>query len=337
MSRIRVSLAALLAFCAAGGNALAQQDSGPRRIGFLSVYAETDPGSQAWHKSFRDGLEERGWIVGRNISIAHRWVRSRSECRKTGRRACLPILVDELLAEKVELIVVHGGLPARVAADRAPGLPVVMAEVSDAVGRGVVKSLARPGGSITGLTSITPVLAEKRLELLKEVMPGLSRIAVLWTPNAPASTYGLKKITELAERLGLEFVPVELRRGNVLEEAFEKANRGGAQAFISTSGVASSFGIGKITRLANGTGLPAIFSDRVHVREGALLSYNRDNGDLYRRAATFVDRILRGAKPGDLPVEQPRRFYLAVNLKTAKALGITIPRSVLLRADEVIE
>jgi len=337
VSRSLLPLLAGLALWAAGADALAQQGLGGHRIGFLSVYAEADPESRRWQQSFRDGLRDRGWIIGRNITLVHRWIRSTPECRIAGRRVCLPRLVDELLAEKVELIVVHGGLPARVVQQRAPALPVVMAEASDAVGRGIVKSLAKPGGSITGLTSITPVLAAKRLELLKEIVPGLFRVAVLWTPDAPASPYAWKQIKAPAHELGIELVSVRLSRGSDLDTVFANIARTGAGALITTSGVGSTFGKRRISALVNRSGLPGIFIDAEVVRAGGLISYNRDNNELYRRAATFVDKILKGAKPADLPVEQPTRFFLAINLKTARALGVTIPGSVLLRADEVIE
>lgn len=318
-------------------SARAQADKQIRRIGFLSVYAESDPSSQSWHESFRQGLRERGWIPGKNMTLVYRWVRGRRECKISGRRACVPNLIDELTSQNVELIVVHGGYPARAIEERAPGLPVVMAEASDALGRGIVKSLARPGGNITGLSSITPVLAAKRLEILKAIVPGLKRVGVLWTPNAPASTYGWKSIKKLARRLGLQLESVELRRNDDLGKTLAGATKAGVGAFVTTSGVASTFGVKKITELIIETRRPAVFTDAAHTRYGGLLSYNRDNHDLYRRAADYVDRILKGSKPAEMPVEQPTKFNLVVNLKTAKALGITVPRSILLRATDVIE
>jgi putative ABC transport system substrate-binding protein len=247
------------------------------------------------------------------------------------------VLVNELLALHVELIVVHGGLPARVIQRMNKSIPVVMAEASDAVGRGVVKSLARPGGSITGLTSITPLLGAKRLQLLKEIVPDLSRVAVLWTPEAPASTYDWKKIQSPARRLGLQLHSMKLRRSDDPGKAFRDVAGSGVGALISTSGVVSVFGEELIAGLVVKSGLPAIFTNRNEVRLGVLMSYNRVTEDLYRRAASYVDKILRGARPADLPVEQPTKFDMVVNLKTARALGITFPRSILLRADEVIE
>ncbi len=253
------------------------------------------------------------------------------------KRERLPALADELLGLKLEVIAVHGGSPARILQRKSKAIPIVMAEASDAVGRGIVQSLARPGGNITGLTSITPVLAVKRLELLKEIVPNLSRVAVLWTPKSPASRYAWKVIQHPAQQLGLQLHSTELRSPNDLGKAFDDAVRVGAGALISTSGVITTFGQKRITGLVLKSGLPAIFVSDVYVEAGGLMSYNRDTTELYRRAATYVDKILKGANPADLPVEQPTKFDLVVNLKTAKALGITFPPSILLRATEVIE
>jgi putative ABC transport system substrate-binding protein len=253
------------------------------------------------------------------------------------RRERLPALADELFRLKVEIIVVHGGHSARIVQQKSKTIPIVMAEASDALGRGIIQSLARPGGNITGLTSITPVLAAKRLELLKEIVPGLARVAVLWTPKSPASRYAWKVIQRPAQQLGLQLHSMELRSPNDLGKAFGDAVRAGAGALISTSGLIPTFGRKRIMGLAVKSRLPAIFTNAATVNAGGLISYNRATEDLYRRAATYVDKILKGAKPQDLPVEQPTKFRLVVNLKTAKVLGITFPRSILLRADKVIE
>ncbi len=306
-----------------------QSETKIRRIGFLSVFSSSFAASIRWHQAFRQGLRDHGWEIGKNISISYRWMERRRER--------LPALAEELLLLDPEIVVVHGGSPARIFQRKSKTIPIVMAEASDAVGRGIVQSLARPGGNITGLTSITPVLAAKRLELLKEIVPNLSRVAVLWTPKSPASRYAWKVIQHPAQQLGLQLHSTELRSPNDLGKAFDDAVRVGAGALISTSGVITSFGQKRITGLALKSGLPAIFVSDVYVEAGGLMSYNRDATELYRRAATYVDKILKGANPADLPVEQPTKFDLVVNLKTAKALGITFPPSILLRADKVIE
>ncbi len=307
----------------------AQQKETNRQIGFLSVFSQSHSGSIRWHQAFRQGLRDLGWVAGKNISIEYRWMERRRER--------LPALADELLGLKVEIIVVHGGHSARILQRKSKTIPIVMAEASDAVGRGIVQSLARPGGNITGLTSITPVLAAKRLEFLKEIVPGLARVAVLWTPKSPASRYAWKAIQRPAQRLGLQLHSTELRNSKDLSKAFDNAVRAGAGALISTSGVIPTFGRKWIKGLSVTSRLPAIFTNVSSVNAGGLMSYNRATEDLYRRAATYVDKILKGAKPADLPVQQPKKFELAINLKTAKKLGITIPNSVLFRADKVIK
>ncbi len=320
-----VTAFAILAFADPAG---AQQAEKIRRIGFLSVFSQANSRSVRYHQAFREGLRDLGWIAGKNISIEYRWMERRRER--------LPALADELLGLKVEVIVVHGGHPARVVQRKSKTIPIVMAEASDAVGRGIVQSLARPGGNITGMTSITPVLAAKRLELLKEIVPNLSRVAVLWTPKSPASIYAWKVIQRPAQQLGLQLHSMELRSPDDLAEVFNDAVRAGAGALIDTSGT-HTFGRKRITGLVAKSRLPAIYVGEATVVAGGLMSYNRDAADLYRRAAAYVDKILKGAKPADLPVEQPTKFDLVVNLKTANALGITLPPSILLRATEVIE
>ncbi len=323
------SVVASLAIFASANLAAAQQDEKIRRIGFLSIFSQSHSGSIRYHKAFQRGLRELGWVAGKNIDITYRWM--------DRRRERLPALADELLGLKVEIIVVHGGHAARIVQRKSKTIPIVMAEASDAVGRGIVQSLAQPGGNITGLTSITPVLVAKRLELLKEIVPGLARVGVIWTKKSPASRYAWKVIQRPAQQLGLQLHSTELRSPNDLAKAFDDAVRAGAGALIDTSGT-HTFGSKRIVGLAVKSGLPAIFlsAGRV-INLGGLMSYNRDAADLYRRAAAYVDKILKGAKPADLPVEQPTKFDLVVNLKTANALGITLPPSILLRATEVIE
>ena len=323
------SVVAALAMMASANLAWAQQDEKIRRIGFLSVFSHTDRFTRTWDKAFRQGLRDHGWVVGKNISISYRWM---------GReRERLPALADELLGLDPEIVVVHGGAPARILTRKSKTIPVVMAEVSDAIGRGVVRSLARPGGNITGLTSISAVLDGKRLELLKEIVPGLSVVAVFWTPKNPASKFAWQAIQEPARRLGLRLHSMKVRSADEFAKALDEANKAGAGALFPTVGMSTRFKRKSVLDLVTRSRLPTIFGATSYVKDGGLVAYARDMSDLYRRAATYVHKILNGAKPADLPIEQPTRFRLAVNLKTAKTLGITIPRSILLRADEVIE
>ncbi|MDH3445422.1 MAG: ABC transporter substrate-binding protein [Deltaproteobacteria bacterium] len=300
-----------------------------RRIGFLSTFSASHSGSTRWHEAFRQGLHEHGWVVGKNISIENRWV--------AGKRERIPELAAELLGLDVEVIVVHGGRPARVVQRMNKEIPIVMAEASDAVGRGIVKSLARPGGNITGLTSINVELFAKRLELLKAIVPTLSRVAVIWTPKSPASKHAWIETQLPARQLGLELHSMELRRSDELEKAFEDAARCGVGALVGTPGVLSTFNQKRISDLAVRSRLPTIYSGSDWVTDaGGLMSYATNYEDLYRRAATYVDKILNGANPADLPVEQPIAFELVINPKTAKQIGLTIPPNVLARANEVI-
>lgn len=275
-------------------------------------------------------------MINKNLAIVNRWVGGRDECRTSGRRVCIPKLVDELLSRRVELIVVHGGLPATIAQQRSKNVPVVMAGVSDAVGRGIIQSLAQPGGNVTGVTSRNPVLAAKRLELLREIVPSLSHVGVLWTPKTWASRYAWEQIQGPAKALGLVLHSIEMRRPADLKKVFANATKAGVQAVISTSGV-SGFQINQLVGLIQESKLPSIFPSEAHVRAGGLVSYNKDHEHLYYRAAAYVDQILKGAKARDLPVQQPTQFELLVNLKAARALGVAIPPAILLRANKVIE
>ena len=329
MIRIFAVFVAAFAVLASADPATAQQPEKIRHIGFLSVFSQSHSGSQRWHEAFRRGLKDLGWVVGKNITIEYRWMNRKRER--------LPTLAEELLGLDPEIVVVHGGSPARILTRKSKTIAVVMAEASDAVGRGVVRSLARPGGNITGLTSISAVLDAKRLELLNEIVPGLSVVAVLWTPENPASKFAWEAIQEPARRLGLRLHSMEVRSADEFGKALDATNKAGAGALFLTVGMTTRFKRKSVLDLVERSRLPTIFASTRYVRDGGLVAYARDMSDLYRRAATYVHKILNGAKPADLPIEQPTRFRLAVNLKTAKALGITIPRSILVRADEVIE
>lgn len=321
--------ALVLGMLAAPLTAEAQRPGKVRRIGFLSNFSSTHSGAMRWQEAFRRGLRDHGWIEGKNISIEYRWM--------AGRRERLPESAAELIGLNVEVVVVHGGGPARAVQRLSKTIPIVMAETSDAVGRGIVASLARPGGNITGLTSSNAELSEKRLELLKAIVPNLSRVALLWTPRSPASRHAWKETQLPARQLGIQLHSMEVRTADDLEKAFEDAVRARIGALAGTPGVLASFDQKRISALAVKHRLPTIYSGSDWVTDaGGLMSYATNYDDLYRRAATYVDKILKGAKPADLPVERPTKFDLVVNLKTARQLGITIPPSILYRADRVI-
>jgi len=308
----------------------AQQTGKIHRIGYLSVRGpDREKSSLA---AFHQGLRDLGWIKGQNIAIEYRWA--------AGRRERLPALAAELLGLKVELIVTGGGAAARAAQGASKTIPIVMAEATAPVARGLVQSLARPGGNITGLSRRSPEFFGKLLELLKGTVPDLTRVAVLWSPKHPASIVGWNAIQPPARQLGLELHSMEVRSPNDLDKAFQDANRARAGALVVMPGLNTGIGTSwkRIADLAAKSRLPAISTSRRFLRAGGLITYNTTRmADQYFRAATYVDKILKGAKPADLPVELPTNYIMRINLKTAKQLGITIPAEVLFQATEVIK
>jgi len=296
-------------------------------IGILSPFTRTD--AEPWHRAFRQGLRGLGWTEGTNLRIEERYA--------DGRADRLEGLAAELVELKVDVIVVTVTPDALAAARATKTIPIVMASAGDPLGTGLAVSLARPGGNVTGLTRISTDLAGKRLELLKEVAPRVSRIAVLWNPQDAISALSWQEIQGPAQRLGLALHSLEARSKDELEAAFTSAI--GAKDGAVTALPAPLFvdDRKRITDFAIANKLPSVFHLPEFVQSGGLLSYGPDRVDLFRRAAAYVDKILRGAKPGDLPIEQPNKFVFIVNLRTAKAVGLTIPESVLVRADEVIE
>lgn len=305
----------------------AQQAGKVYRIGYLSVRAPDR--EKPLLAAFHQGLRELGYVEGKNIVIEYRWAERRRER--------LPALTAELLRHKLELVVTGGGAAARAVQRASKTIPIVMAEATAPVARGLVQSFARPGGNTTGLSYIPPELFGKWLELLKEIVPNLSRVAVLWSPKGPASVLGWNSIQLPAKQLEVQLHSMEVRSPNDFDKAFEDAARAHAEALVVMPN--SRIGV-KRKRLANlvaKSRLPAISQSGGFVRRGGLMSYGARMSDLYRRAATFVDKILKGTKPADLPVEQPRKFDFVVNLKAAKRLGITISPGVLLRATKVIK
>ena len=311
--------------------AAAQKAGTVFKIGFLTAVS---PGKTFKLRlaAFRQGLRKLGYVEGKNIVIEERYAK--------GNRKRLPALAAELVGLKADVIVTHGGSIARIAdqAARKAGtaIPIVFASTSDPIGYGVVANLARPGGNITGLSSSSGDLVAKRLQLLKEVVPSASRIAVFWNPAVGHTARNLKALQSVAPRFGVKLVPIVFAKPNV-EGAFDAMRRERPDALnILGWGLTSPYRK-RIAKFGLKNRLPTMRTSPRSVVAGALMSYGVDSLDLYRRAATYVHNILKGAKPADLPVEQPTKFYLTLNLKTAKALAITFPRSILLRADRVIE
>ncbi len=313
------------------GPVAAEPANGMHRIGYLTAGSE----KAFRHRltAFRRGLAALGYVEGRNIVLEERYA--------AGKRKRLPGMAAELVGLGVDLIVTNGTTATRLA-DRAAKkagkkIPVVFALATDPVGNGLVASLARPGGTITGFATSNSLLVAKRLALLKEMVPSATRIAVLWSPHAKSIPPQLNTLKSVAPGLGIELVPIVFDRPDQFEPTFAaiRAARPDALNVLGWS-LINAFR-GRIAVRALEMRLPTMMTNRRSVVAGGLLSYGAHTVDLYRRAATYVDKILKGANPADLPVEQPTRFYLTVNLKTAKALGISVPRAILLRADEVIE
>ena len=280
-------------------------------------------------EAFRQGLRDLGYVEDRNIRIEYRWAEGRYER--------LPALIAELIAAKVAVIVT-AGTPASLAVKKATqSIPLVMVAVGDPVGTGLVASIARPGGNATGLTSITPELEGKRLELIKEMVPTVSRLAVFWNP-ANAYQLGDKKEVEAAATvLHLPLLPLAVRTAEELDDAFAAILAERADAVLVLADRVFLHNRGRIAGFLAEHRLPAMNAYRELVEAGGLMSFGPSYAVMHRQAATYVDKILRGAKPADLPIEQPAKFEFVVNLKSAAALGLTVPLSLLARADEVIE
>jgi putative ABC transport system substrate-binding protein len=282
-------------------------------------------------KAFEEGLRELGYVEGRNVVSEYRFA--------DRQRERLSDLAAELVRLKVDVIVT-GSNPGTMAAKQATTtIPIVMVVGQDPVGAGLIASVRRPGGNVTGLSSsVGPEINGKRVELLKEVVPRMSRVAGLWNPDLPGNVAPWEAAEEAARRLGVTLLSVEVRGLREIERAFARIKRERAQAlFVIGDALALSPVRGEIPALAAKNRLPAIYGVREPVEAGGLMSYGVSLRDQYRRAAAYVDKILKGAKPADLPVEQPTKFELVINLKTAKALGLTIPQSLLIRAAELIQ
>src|SRR5574342_529155 len=308
----------------------AQQAGKVFRIGILANLWDADPQGAALWEAFIKGLRDFGYVEGQNITIVHR--------SSDGRYERLPGLAADLVRLKVDVIVVPAPQNAVAAKEATRTIPIVMASSGDPVAEGLVASLARPGGNITGLTGVAgPEIAGKRLELLKEAVPKASRVAVLSNPTNPISAPALGETKAAARSLRLQLQMVEARGPDETERAFAAMGRERADALIVVNDGMLLAHRTRIAALAAQHRLPTMWGGREYVDAGGLMSYSASGRDHFRRAATYVDKILKGAKPGDLPVEQPTKFELVINLKTAKALGLTIPPSLLQRADQVIE
>src|SRR6266545_7576915 len=295
------------------------------RIGFL-FYGAAGPSPEL--DAFRQGLRDLGYIEGQNITIEYRFA--------NGRLGHLPELAAELARLKLDVIVTPG-TPASMAAKKATStIPIVFAGVADAVGAALVANSARPGGNITGLTGISAELGGKRLELLKEVVPKASRVAILYNPADRSNVLVLKELQESSPALGLTLQPFGVRGPGEFEGAFAAMARERVHALFGAAGVLTTEHRTTLVGLAAKSRIPAMWGERQFVDAGGLMSYAVNFYDQVRRAATYVDKILKEAKPGDLPVEQPTTFELVINLKTAKTLGLTIPQSLLQRADQII-
>ena len=307
--------------------AQAQQPTKIARIGYLNP---GDAVSRAYRtEAFRQGLKELGYIEGKNIIIEYRFAEARSER--------LPELARELVGLKVDIIFAVGAPAVEAAKNATLTIPIVTSS-DDPVGRGLVAGLPRPGGNVTGLTNLTHELVGKRLELLKEVIPGLSRVAVLCSLPSPGyDPIGMREAKVAAQSLGVQLQVPEIKNRDDLEPAFAALKRDRGQALFMVRSPVVNDQLRRIVNLAAESRLPAIYDDKRFPQLGGLMSYGTDLADVDRRAAIYIDKILKGAKPPDLPIERPTKFELVINLKTAKALGLKIPAHLLMEADKVIE
>jgi putative ABC transport system substrate-binding protein len=300
-----------------------QQPAKVPRIGYLAGIE-----SPARVAAFRQGLRELGYVEGKNIVIEYRSAQ--------GKLDRLPVLATELVRLKVEVIVSGGSGSTRLAKEATNAIPIVMTGDPDPVGSGFITSLARPGGNITGLSTLRSELSGKRLELLKEIVPKLSRVALFGTSAQPGNPQALKETELAAGALGVKLQFLDVLAPKDIETAFRAASNGQAEAVFVLTGPVINAQRKQIADLAAKSRLPAMYPGREYVEAGGLMSYGVNRNDLDRRAAIYVDKILKGAKPADLPVEQPMKFEFIINLKAAKQIGLTIPPNVLARADRVI-
>jgi putative tryptophan/tyrosine transport system substrate-binding protein len=305
--------------------ARAQQAGSKHTVGILSAGVE----NAALNMVLVDALRELGWVEGKNIAFEHRYAENRLER--------LPGLATDLVRLKVDVIAAAGTLAPLAAKQASSTIPIVMTTAGDPLGSGLVASLARPGGNVTGMSLMAPDLGGKRLELLKEVLPRLARVAVLWNAANPYSALVFKETQAAGRTLGIEVQSLEVRAPDDFDGAFEAARQQRPDALITVEDPLTVNHRQRVADFTAGQQLPSLHGVREFAAAGGLMSYGASLADLIRRAAGYVDKILRGAKPADLPVQQPSKFELVINLKTAKTLGLTVPLTLQASADEVIE
>ena len=328
MRKTVISFALTALFYALCASTEAQQAGKVPRIGILHGASASSVAART--EAFREGLRERGYVEGENILIEYRYAEGKSDR--------LPALAAELVRLNVDIIVTTGPIVTRAAKEATSTIPIVMTNEGDPVGTGFVASLARPGGNITGLSTLAPELGGKRLELLKEIIPQLSRVAVFGTSTLPDNAQRLREVELAAKAFGVKLQYLDVLGPKDIETAFRAAVKGRADAMLwqVAGGVANAHRT-QILELAVKSRLPAIYHNSLYVDAGGLMTYSASITDLDRRAATYIDKILKGTKPADIPVEQPKKFELVINLKAAKQIGLTIPPNVLVRADKVIK
>ena len=296
------------------------------RIGFLG--GGPRPSNGPVPEALRQALRNLGYVEGKNVVYAGRWSESRSQR--------LPGLANELLNLKPDVIVTFVGKAGVAAKSATSTVPIVFVGDGDAIGVGLIASLSRPGGNVTGITDLANELSAKRLELLKEAVPGVKNVAVLWNADDLGMTLRYQQIKKAAEALRLTIDPLGVREPEDFDSAFSSMDKDRPDALLLVTDSFTDHSRKRVLDFAAAHGIPAMYERENLVREGGLMSYGPNFDDMFRRAATYVDKILKGTRPGDLPVEQPTRYYFLVNVNTAKSLGLTLPNSVLLRADEIV-
>jgi putative ABC transport system substrate-binding protein len=297
------------------------------KIGWLGGRSPSGPGGAG--ESFRRALQTLGYIEGKTVTIEYRYADDRLDR--------LPALAGELVRANVDLLIAPTTVEVRAAMNATKTIPIVFYNVPDPVGSGLAHSLARPGANVTGFSNINALLSGKRLELLKETIPKLTRIAVLWDPQNPASIQQWKESQQPARQLGLQLHSMQVSKAEKFEDAFKDALEARSAALLVTQATLLAANIARVVELTTKNRLPSIYHGQLYVTVGGFMSYGADDNERFHRAAVIVDKILKGAKPADLPVEQPSKFELAINLKTAKQIGVSVPQSVLARATRVIK